>query len=94
MRSTLAGLLVASCAGCTAGSDLIIEVSSEIEPLQSLALAVLGPEGGTLTEREIRGDGDSVPLPNRIELAKNGRADLIELRLWGLATTLGRPSRR
>jgi hypothetical protein len=83
-------IFVGTCAiGCGGGDDessLIIELSSQIQPLDSATVSVFGEHGALVTDRRLT-DGGALDLPRRVRIAGGDREGPIRIFVWGESAT-------
>lgn len=84
MRARLPALLALAAAACGSTRDgTLLEVSSEIAPLDRLTLTVLADSGALLIDREVPDEGGPPELPGLVALEVGERREHLRVLAWG-----------
>lgn len=75
-------VLGAACAGDDPGG-ILLDVSSEVEPLDRLTLTVLGETGAIVLDREVPEGGGAPDLPGLVRLDVGERREDLRVLGWG-----------
>lgn len=78
--------LVCVVVACTDDeSNLVIEISSELAPLDSVGISVFGDRGAIVLDQQI-GDRSPISLPRRVRIEGGAREEGVRVLAWGLQT--------
>lgn len=84
MRARHPALLALAAAACgSSGDGTLLEVSSEIAPLDRLTLTVLADTGALLVDRPVPDDGGPPELPGLVRLEVGARSQHLRVLGWG-----------
>ncbi len=74
------------CGPPSVAAGLAVDVSSRSEPVDRLAVTVLGAHGTLLREVAVEGSS-ALTLPGRIQVGLNGRTDRVRILVWGFRSS-------